>query len=402
MEKALAGVRVLDLTQFEAGPSCTMMLAWMGADVIKVEEPTRGDQGRRGIGNESPGADSWYFLLLNANKRSITLNLKAPEGVAIFKELLPHADVMVENFGPGTIENLGLGYDVVKQINPRIIYASIKGFGSSGPYSEYKSFDMIAQAMGGAYSLTGMPDGPPLKPAPTVGDTGTGLHAAIGILSAYIQRLRTGKGQRLELSMQEAVVNVLRASLRQHYSLHAPVPRVGFGGGGRDLTDLFACRPGGPNDYVFIRGTGISEKVWNNLLRVIGRKDLIGDARYRTPQDRAARKDEVNAIFAAYCRAHTKYEVMAAVAPLGVPCGAVQDTMEVMNDPHLIQRGMLAEVNHPVVGTFTMPGCPVRLEDSPVEVQAAPLLGQHNEEVYGELLGYTVEKVRQLKQQGVL
>ena len=243
MDKALTGVRVLDLTQFEAGPSCTLMLAWMGADVIKVEEPNKGDQGRR-LGGEKPGEDSWYFLLLNANKRGITLNLKSPEGLAIVKELLRQVDIMVENYAPGTIENLGLGYDVVKEINPRLIYASVKGFGSFGPYSEYKSFDMIAQAMAGAYSLTGVPDGPPLKPAPTVGDTGTGLHTAIGILSAYIQRLKTGKGQRVELSMQEAVVNLLRPSFREHYITVKPVPRIGAGGGNRDLTGLFPCHPG--------------------------------------------------------------------------------------------------------------------------------------------------------------
>src|SRR5256886_15337966 len=196
MDKALAGVRVVDLTQFEAGPSCTLMLAWMGADVIKVEEPTRGDQGRR-LGGERPGEDSWYFLLLNANKRSITLNLKTPEGLAICKDLLRHADIMVENYALGAIENLGLGYDVVQEINPRIIYASIKGFGSSGPYSEYKSFDMIAQAMAGAYSLTGLPDWPPLKPAPNACDPSTAQPTAIGLPSPYIQRLKTAKGQRL-------------------------------------------------------------------------------------------------------------------------------------------------------------------------------------------------------------
>lgn len=401
MEKALEGVRVLDLTQFEAGPSCTMMLAWMGADVIKIEEPTKGDQGRS-LGALEPGKDSWYFLLLNANKRSITLNLKSPEGLDIFKRLLEHADILVENFGPGTIENLGLGYDVVRQINPRIIYASIKGFGSTGPYSEYKSFDMIAQAMAGAYSLTGMPDGPPLKPAPTAGDTGTGLHTAIGILSAYIQRLKTGKGQRLELSMQEAVVNLLRPSFRGHYTSDGPLPRIGYGGGARDLTNLFQCKPGGPNDYVFVRGTGISERVWNQLLTVIGREDVIGDARYRTPQDRGERIDEVNDIFAAFCRDHTKGEVMAAVGPLGIPCGAVQDTVEVMNDPHLVERGMITPVNHPVAGTFNMPGCPVRLEDSPVDVKAAPLLGEHNADVYAELLGYSADDIQQLKQQGLI
>jgi formyl-CoA transferase len=401
MEKALAGVRVLDLTQFEAGPSCTLVLAWMGADVIKIEEPTRGDQGRR-LGTQQPGHDSWYFLLLNANKRSITLNLKHPDGLAICKDLLQHADILVENFAPGTIENLGLGYDVVRALNPRLIYASIKGFGASGSYSEYKSFDMIAQAMGGAYSLTGMPDGPPLKPAPTVGDTGTGLHTAIGVLSAYIQRLKTGKGQRVELSMQESVVNLLRPSFRMHYTTQQPVPRVGFGGGGRDLTNLFACHPGGPNDYVFIRGTGISEKVWNDLLRVMGREELRGDSRYNTPEARAARRDEVNAIFAEYCQRHTKREVMTAVGPLGIPCGAVQDTMEVMHDPHLLERGMIAEVQHPVAGAFAMPGCPIRLEDSPVALQAAPTLGQHNEEIYGSLLGYSAEDLQRLRSAGVL
>jgi len=401
MDKALAGVRVLDLTQFEAGPSCTLMLAWMGAEVIKVEEPTRGDQGRR-LGGEKPGEDSWYFILPNANKQSITLNLKTPEGLAICKDLLRQADIMVENYAPGAIENLGLGYDVVREINPRIIYASIKGFGSFGPYSEYKSFDMIAQAMAGAYSLTGMPDGPPLKPAPNVGDTGTGLHTAIGILSAYIQRLKTGKGQCVELSMQESVVNLLRVNFREHYSTGKPGQRIGVGGGNRELTGLFPCHPGGPNDYVFIMGRNLSAGVWHALLEVMGREDLLGDARYSTAADRAAHRDELNALLAAYCQTRTKHQVMTAVASLGIPCGAVQDTTEVMHDPHLMERGMLAEVHHPVVGSFVMPGCPVRLEDSPVQVTAAPVLGQHNEEVYAELLGYTPEQVRQLKERGIL
>jgi formyl-CoA transferase len=373
----------------------------MGADVIKVEEPTRGDQGR-GLSSEKPGEDSWYFLLLNSNKRSVTLNLKTAEGLAICKDLLRQADVLVENYAPGAIENLGLSYDAVKEINPRIIYASIKGFGASGPYSEYKSFDMIAQAMAGSYSLTGVPDGPPLKPAPNVGDTGTGLHAAIGILSAYIQRLKTGQGQRVELSMQEAVVNMLRANFREQYSTGKPTPRIGAGGGNRELTGLFACHPGGPNDYVFVMGRNLSERTWNALLKVMGREDLQGDARYASATDRAARRDELNALLTAYCSTRSKHQVMTEVASLGIPCGAVQDTVEVMHDPHLMERGMLAAVQHPVVGSFVMPGCPVRLDDSPVQVSAAPLLGQHNEEVYAELLGYTPEQVRQLKDRGVL
>jgi formyl-CoA transferase len=241
--------------------------------------------------------------------------------------------------------------------------------------------------MAGAYSLTGVPDGPPLKPAPNAGDTGTGLHTAIGILSAYIQRLKTGKGQRVELSMQEAVVNLLRPSFREHYNTGKPAPRVGVGGGNRELSGLFPCYPGGSNDYVFT---------------VMQREDLIGEARYATAADRAARRDELNDLLGAYCRTRPKHQVMTEVASLGIPCGAVQDTLEVMHDPHLIERGMLAEVQHPVVGSFVMPGCPVRLEDSPVQVTAAPVLGQHNEEVYAELLGYTPEQVRQLKERGVL
>jgi formyl-CoA transferase len=244
--------------------------------------------------------------------------------------------------------------------------------------------------------------GPPLKPAPNAGDTGTGLHTAIGILSAYIQRLKTGKGQRVELSMQESVVNLLRPSFREHYTTGQPVPRVGAGGGDRDLTGLFACHPGGPNDYVFVRGTGLNEKTWHAVLKVMGRDDLIGDPRYHTPQDRVARREELNAIMTAYCRTRTKHQAMTEIGSLGIPCGAVQDTMEVMHDPHLKERGMLAEVQHPVAGTFTMPGCPVRLEDSPVQVSAAPLLGEHNQEIYGQLLGYTAEQVQQLKAQGIL
>jgi formyl-CoA transferase len=246
MDKALAGVRVVDLTQFEAGAIVHDDAGLDGSRCHRGREPTRGDQGRR-LGGEKPGEDSWYFLLLNANKRSITLNLKTPEGLAICKDLLRHADIVVENYAPGAIENLGLGYDVVKELNPRIIYASIKGFGSSGPYSEYKSFDMIAQAMAGTYSLTGMPDGPPLKPAPNVGDTGTGLHTAIGILSAYIQRLKSGKRQRVELSMQESVVILARVGLREHYSTGATAAYWCWWGN-RDLTGLFPCHLGGPND----------------------------------------------------------------------------------------------------------------------------------------------------------
>ena len=367
----------------------------------KSKNPARAIRGAAWRGKKGD-ADSWYFLLFNANKRSITLNLKRPEGLAICKDLLRHADIVVENYSPGAAEKLGLGYDDVKQINPRIIYASIKGFGTSGPYSQYKCFDMIAQAMAGSYSMTGVPGGPPLKPSPNIGDTGAGLHTCIGILAAYIQQLRTGKGQRVEVSMQEAAINILRQIFREHYISGKPVQRIGAGGGGGYFSGLFPCRPGGPNDYVFVRGSGLAEGVWNAIMKVIGRQDLVGDARYRTATDREKRTDELNALCAAYCLTRTKHQVMTELGAVGVPCGAVQDSEEVMNDPHLRERGMLAELDHPVIGTYTMIECPVRLDDSAVPLKAAPLLGQHNVEVYGEMLGYTPEQVRALKERGIL
>ncbi|HKF78203.1 MAG TPA: CoA transferase, partial [Candidatus Dormibacteraeota bacterium] len=248
MEAALSGIRVVDLTQFEAGPSCTETLAWLGADVVKVEPPGRGEQGR-GASTDQPGLDSYYFLLLNANKRSVTLNLRHPEGTAIMRELLRHADVFVENLRPGSVERLGLGYEAVRELNPRLVYAQVKGFPADGPYGEFLSFDPIGQAVGGAVSLTGTPDGRPLKPGPTIADTGTGLHCAIGILAALHQRERTGLGQRVEVAMQEAVINYCRIS----YARQALTGRGAERAGNRSQlgltapSDVFPCRPGGPN-----------------------------------------------------------------------------------------------------------------------------------------------------------
>jgi formyl-CoA transferase len=399
MEKALGGVKVLDLTQFEAGTSCTEMLAWLGADVIKVEPPKMGEQGRWML-TEKPGVDSHYFMLLNANKRSITLNLKSDRGREMFVELVKKVDVLSENYSLGTLESWGLGYDRLREINPRLIYLTIKGFGTYGPYSKFKSFDMIAQAAGGAMALTGTPETPPLKPGPTIGDTGTGIHAACGVLAAYIQRQRSGKGQKVEVAMQEAVFNFVRVPMMDVHITHQPTPRRGNRLGSGAVGDIFKCAPGGPNDYVYMLCT--SPEMWQSMCNVIGHPEVPEDPRFKERKDRAKYIDELTAIIEEWTGKRTKHEVMKIMGEAGVPCGAVLDSVELLNDPHMKERGMVVTVDHPVRGKFTMPGCPVKLEDSPAEVKSAPLLGQHNAEVYGAMLGMTAGDLDQLKQQGII
>ncbi len=399
MEKALAGVKVLDLTQFEAGTSCTEMLAWLGANVIKVEPPKMGEQGRWLL-TEKPGVDSHYFMLLNANKRSVTLNLKSERGKEIFRELAKKVDILAENYSLGVLENLGLGYESLREINPRLIYLTIKGFGTHGPYSKYKSFDMIAQATGGAMSLTGFPGSPPLKPGPTIGDTGTGIHAACGVLAAYIQRERTGKGQKVEVAMQEAVFNFVRVPMMGTYITNEPTPRAGNRLASGAIGDIYKCAPGGPNDYVYMLCT--TPEMFEAMCRTIGRPEVFEDPRFRDRRERVKYIEELSRIIEDWTSRRPKQEVMRLMGEAGVPCGAVLDSVELLNDPHMRERGMVVTVDHPARGKFTMPGCPVRLEDSPVEVKSAPLLGQHNNEVYGELLGYSAADLASLKEQGIL
>jgi formyl-CoA transferase len=396
---ALAGVRVIDLTQFEAGTSCTEALAWLGAEVIKVEEPERGDQGRQ-ASTEQPGVDSYYFLLLNANKRSVTCNLKDERGKALLRALIEQGDVFIENFGPGVIERLGFSYDEVARINPRIIYAQIKGFPPGGPYGQFLSFDMIAQAAGGAYSITGEPDGRPLKPGPNVGDTGTGLHAAIGILAALYQRQRTGRGQRIEVAMQEAVINFTRVAYSSQAVSGRPAARRGDGGGlSKDApSGVFRCKGDGANDYCYIHATrgGSGSGHWQRLVCAMGQEELLSDPRFASGADRAAHATELKAIIEAWTRQRTKVEVMETLGRAGVPVGAVFDTFELLHDPFLAKRGTFATVRHPVRGEFSMPGWPVRMSDSAVPLRSAPLLGQDNAAVYGELLGYSAQQLANL------
>jgi formyl-CoA transferase len=399
MDKALAGVKILDLTQFEAGTSCTELLAWMGADVIKIEGPEKGEQGRWSV-TDRPGVDSFYFILLNANKRGITLNLKDERGKQMFLDMVRKVDILTENFSLGIMESFGLGYDYLHTVNPKLIYLSIKGFGTYGPYSQYKSFDMIAQATGGAMSLTGFPGSEPLKPGPTIGDTGTGVHAAFGVLAAYIQRLRTGKGQKVEVSMQDAIVNFVRVPMMGTHISHKPVKRNGNRGAGMAVYGVYKCAPGGDDDYAFIFTS--NEQMWQQLCNAMGQPELATDPRFANAKMRWQNVDELTTILNAWTSQHTKHEVMRILAEAEVPCGKVLDSLELLEDAHLRQRGMIVEVEHPMRGKFWMPGCPVQLEDSPVEVRCAPLLGQHNAEVYGEMLGLSAAQLGDLKAQGVI
>ena len=400
---ALAGVRVIDLTQFEAGTSCTESLAWLGADVIKVEPPGKGDQGRQ-LAPDAPGADSYYFMLLNANKRSVTLNLKEERGKEILRELIKQGDVFVENFAPGAIERLGFGYEQVRAINPRIIYAQVKGFAQEGPYGKFLSFDMIAQAAGGAFAITGERDGPPVKPGPNAGDTGTGLHLALGITAALYQRQSTGEGQRIEVAMQEAVINYCRVSYAPYLASGTPPRRNGALGSNanRAPSGIFPCKGGGENDWCYIHPTRAGNQSWERLLNVIGREDLLDDPRFATAQSRFEHCDEVNAVVSEWTRQRDKREVMELIGAAGVPAGAVFDHDDLANDPFLRERGMFVEIEHPARGPFVTPGWPVKMSRSEVPLTPSPLLGQHNEEVLGELLGYSAEQVATLREQQVL
>jgi formyl-CoA transferase len=394
MAAALDGLRVLDMTQYEAGTSSTQMLAWLGAEIVKIESP-QGDPGRRAfaLGEE----DSQYFLNYNSNKRSVVLDLKTPRGRQLLLDLVPRFDAFVENFGPGVIEALDIGYDVMSRLNPGVIYARIKGYGLSGPYADWKCFDPLAQAAAGAFSITGEADGPPVKPGPTMADSGTGMQTALAVSAAWAQKLRTGKGQFIEISMQEVMTMFMRTTGVTQWNKE-PVKRRGHRGGAP--TGMYACAPGGPNDYVYML---ISDtRMWDRLCVTIGRDDLLVDPRFTTGRLRIQHADELDAEIAKWTREHTKFEAMRILCEGGVAASAVYDTMEVMNDPHLRARGFIETVEHPAQGAVTLMNSPLRMSESQVPLRPAPLLGADTDDILGVELGLTAAELSDLRACGAI
>src|SRR6266566_5184300 len=398
MTQALSGIRIIDMTHNQAGPACAQILAFLGADVIKLEEPKGGDVARRNM-RDIKDSDILFFLLFNANKRSLTLNLKSDEGKRLFREVIAKSDVLLENFGPGALDRLGLGYEALAKINPRLIYATIKGFGTYGPYRDFKSYEPIAQAMGGAMSVTGFPENPPTFVVPAIGDSGTGMHMAIGILAALQQRHNSGRGQHVEVSMQDAVVNLIRVSLRDHQRFGHAMPRRGNQMGQGVPSSTYPCAPGGPNDYVFINA---QQQMWPAMVGAMGRPELADDPRFNTSEVRWENREALNAIIEEWTGQRSKHEVMRLLGEAGVPCGACQDTGEVLADPHLKAREMILDIDYPTRGTYKTVGCPIKLSDSPAEVTRPPLLGEHAEALLGELCGVGPEEFERLRDDGVI
>ncbi len=397
MSKALEGIRIIDMTHNQAGPACTQILAWLGADVIKLEEPGKGDVARTNMRDQD--SDSLFFLILNANKQSLTLNLKTEEGKELFKKVIETADVLVENFSPGALDRLGLGYKVLSKINEKLIYATIKGFGTYGPYSEFKSFEPIAQAMGGAMCATGFPENPPTYVWPAIGDSGTGMHMAIGILAALQQRNSSGKGQEVEVSMQDSVANIMRISLRDHQRLGGVQERTGNQLGKNVPGSTYPCAPGGRNDYIYIFA---QQQMWKAFANAIGRPDIIEDSRYATPESRWDNRETLNAIIEGWTRQKTKYEAMRILGDAGVPSGACQDTGEILEDPHLKEREMIIDIDYPPRGNYKTVGCPIKLSDSPADIKRPPTLGEHTEDLLGKLCGLTPEDFTKLREKGAI
>ncbi|HXG22219.1 MAG TPA: CoA transferase [Methylomirabilota bacterium] len=397
MTEPLDDVRVLDLTHIYNGPYATLLLALMGAEVIKVEPPHTGENVRR-IFKIRGSNESYPYLMLNSNKKGITLNLKTPRGKELFKELVKQSDVVAENFAVGVLDKLGLGYKVLKQLNPSLIYASSSGFGRSGPYKDYPAFDPIIQAMIGVMSVTGFPGDPPVKAGPPILDILGGTHLCAGILAALHMRARTGEGTMVETSLYDAAIGPLISQFSSHF-VNGVTGRWGNTAPGRVLSpyNCYKAKDG----YVLLL---VADDVkWRVFCQTIGRADLLEDARLATTAGRAKHFDELDTIVATWVAQRSRREVIEILAGADITCGIVQEVPEVLQDAHLRARGTLQEIAHPAVGTVTVIGSPIRFDEEPPVVDApSPTLGQHNDLIYGKLLGLSAREIAALKEEGVI
>src|SRR6185369_574170 len=415
MAKALDGIRILDMTHVQSGPTCTQILAWFGADVIKVELPGGGDI-TRGQLRDKPNVDSLYFTMLNCNKRSITLNTKSEKGKEAFRKLIKACDVMVENFAPGALDRQGFTWEVIHELNPRLIYASVKGFGP-GPYEDCKVYENVAQCTGGAASTTGFDDGPPIVTGAQIGDSGTGVHLAAGILAALLQREKTGKGQRVVCAMQDAVLNLCRVKLRDQQRLaHGPlkeypqypngkfgaaVPRAGNASGGGHPGWIVRCKgwETDPDAYQYVI---TQAQAFPELAKIIGHEDWLTDPRYNTPEARLPKLDFVFAEIEKWTMTMGKMEVMAKLNAVNVPCGPILSMKEIAEEPALRNTGTVVEVDHPKRGKYLTVGNPIKLSDSPSDVRRSPLLGEHTDEVLKSVLGLSDAEISAARAQGAI
>lgn len=415
MSKALDGIRIIDFTHVQSGPSCTQLLAWMGADVIKIERANEGDATRKQL-RDIPDADSLYFTMLNSNKRAITLNTKTPEGLQIINSLIERCDVMVENFAPGALDRMGLTWEHVHATNPRMILASVKGFGP-GRYEDCKSYENVAQCAGGAASTSGFDDGLPVVTGAQIGDSGSGLHLALGIVSALFQRHTTGRGQKVSVSMQDSVLNLCRVKLRDQQRLERTgvleeypqypdghfgeaVPRAGNASGGGQPGSILKCKgwETDPNAYIYFI---TQAAVWPAVCGIIGEEGWAEDVGYKTPAARLPKLDAIFARIEQWTMTKDKFEAMEILNKYDIPCGPVLSMKEIAKDDALRASGTIVEVNHPVRGKYLTVGMPIKMSDSPVHVTASPLRGEHTAEVLHEL-GYGEQDVEALRAKNVI
>jgi formyl-CoA transferase len=414
--RALDGVRILDFTHVQSGPTCTQLLAYLGADVIKVERPGVGDI-TRGQLRDVKGADSLYFTMLNGSKRSITIDSKNPKGKEILDRLIRYCDVLVENFAPGALDRMGLTWEHVHKLNPRMIVASVKGFGP-GPYEDCKVYENVAQCAGGAASTTGFHEGPPLVTGAQIGDSGTGLHLALGIVSALYQRARTGRGQRVLAAMQDGVLNLCRVKLRDQQRLNkgplteysqygegvpfgVAVPRAGNDSGGGQPGWIIKCKgwEKDPDAYIYFI---TQAPVWGAICDVIGKPEWKTDPDYATPPARLPRLRQIFDTIEKWTETKDKFEAMDILNKYDIPCGPILSMKEVAEEQSLRKTGTVVEVDHPTRGKYLTVGNPIKLSDSPADVRRSPLLGEHTEEILRKALGYSEKELAEIKSSGAI